>query len=322
MKVDIKQLLQKPKDFINKLSSRFSEKQKLIASRTFFVICLCVFVFSVYKIIDNYADYARSAEINDRMRDIYKAANADTEPDPTLEPTENTPEATNPPQPTESPEADTVDMEPEVPGEEDPVDYKTLPYEDVKLPRESFSELLKVNKDIVGWIKIGKTRVFYPVVQAKNNEYYLTRSIYHKRIKNGTIFADYRNNMVDLDQNTILYGHNMHDYSMFGDLLFYLEKWFFDKNRFVTFETLYEDMKWEVFSVYQTDTDFNYLITNFKTPQEYKNFLEIIQSKSVFETNVKLTSDDKILTLSTCKKDRRFKDGRLVVHAKLVKVSK
>jgi sortase B len=180
-----------------------------------------------------------------------------------------------------------------------------------------YQPLLEINEDVVGWIKIPNTSIDYPVLQANDNEYYLNRDIYRKKNRAGSIFMDYRIKLDGRDKHIILYGHHMRDGTMFKDLIKYKNKDFFYKNNVIQFDTLYEEIKWEVFSVYITGTDFNYIKTRFNTPAEYENFLTTIKNKSLFPTDVVLTANDQILTLSTCTYE--YDDARFVVHARRVK---
>ena len=79
----------------------------------------------------------------------------------------------------------------------------------------NFSELEQVNTDVVGWIKVNGTEIDYPFVQTSDNSYYLTHSFSKEYNKSGWIFLDYRNNINELSQNTIIYGHSRYDSSMF-----------------------------------------------------------------------------------------------------------
>jgi sortase B len=179
-----------------------------------------------------------------------------------------------------------------------------------------FKPLLEINKEVVGWINIPDTHIDYPVLQAGDNEYYLNHDINGNKSLFGSIFMDFRNNINGSDSNIILYGHNMKNGSMFHDLVYYKDQQFFEKHPIIFFDTLYEEEKWEIFSVYVTNVKFNYLITNFKTVEEQQKYLNIIKDKSLFKKDITLTKDDKILTLSTCSYE--FKNARLVVQAKLV----
>ena len=81
-----------------------------------------------------------------------------------------------------------------------------------------FGELKKKNEDVVAWIKVNNTKIEYPVVKSKNNDYYLNHSLDKSYNIAGWIFADYRNNFNGEDKNIIVYGHNRRDGSMFGSL--------------------------------------------------------------------------------------------------------
>jgi sortase B len=180
-----------------------------------------------------------------------------------------------------------------------------------------FNDLVKQNKDIVGWIKINNTKIDYPVTQADNNEFYLAYDV--NKIKNaaGSIFMDYRNQVGSLNRNIIVYGHDMNNGSMFADLLSYESKWNFDNKSIIAFDTLYADGKWKIFSAYTTNFQFDYIKTDFRSTEEYMAFLDTIKAKSIHKSDVELTGDDTILTLSTC--SYAFDDARFVVHAKLIK---
>ena len=179
---------------------------------------------------------------------------------------------------------------------------------------KKYSSLLEINDEIVGWIRINNTKVDYPVVKGMDNEFYLNSNINKEPFKAGSIFMDFRNEGKGLEPHTIVYGHHMKDGSMFGDLMKYKERSFLIENRYIQFNTLYEDIKWEIFSAYITDTGFDYLITEFSNKEDYIAFLESITTKSYMNLGTEVSVEDKILTLSTCTYE--FKDARFVVHAK------
>ncbi|MPW24268.1 class B sortase [Alkalibaculum sp. M08DMB] len=179
-----------------------------------------------------------------------------------------------------------------------------------------FKPFLELNSDVVGWVKIQDTKIDYPVLQGKDNEYYLSRNITKETARAGSIFMDYRNEKDGEDRNTILYGHHMKDGSMFKALMGYKEKDFFIKHPGIEFDTLKKNWKWEIFSVYITDTKFDYIRTDFATEKEYEGFLKEIKERSLYDTGVKVMKEDKILTLSTCTYE--FDNARFTVHAKLV----
>ena len=82
----------------------------------------------------------------------------------------------------------------------------------------NFTELLKKNPDTVGWIKVDGTKVNYPIVQAEDNDYYLSHAFNKRSNAGGWVFADYRVDFKDFGRNTIIYGHNMNNKTMFGSI--------------------------------------------------------------------------------------------------------
>lgn len=180
-----------------------------------------------------------------------------------------------------------------------------------------FSELKKINRDTVGWIKVNNTKIDYPVVQASDNDYYLNRDFYKKSNVYGWVFMDFRNKSSILDQNTIIYGHQDRHGLMFTTLNEALKpSWYKNSdNHIIELNTPGKLYRFKIFSVYITDPVTDYLVTNFNNKDRYTNFLNKLTKKSIYNFGVKLDSTDKILTLSTCY------DGpnkRVVVHAKLI----
>lgn len=196
------------------------------------------------------------------------------------------------------------------------VDYTKVPY-----MTTDFSKLLQTNSQTVGWIRMNGTRINYPLVQATDNDYYLKHSFNKKESSAGWVFADFRNDMQRFDKNTIIYGHNRLDESMFGSLNYCLDKWWYENpsNHVVRLNTLYDQTVWEVFSVYVIPTENYYIKTQFTNNNDFLNFAKEMQARSQIKafSKVTLNADDKILTFSTCKGINSTK--RLVVHAKLIK---
>ena len=179
-----------------------------------------------------------------------------------------------------------------------------------------FDKLKKDNNDTKGWIQVNNTNINYPVVQYRNNDYYLTHSFDKKYTDAGWVFLDYRNNIDDFDKNTIIYGHARLDRTMFGTLKNILKKdWYTNKNnQIIKLYTLNEYTEWQVFSVYHIETE-NYYITTEFTNDEFKKFIKVLKNRSIYNFNVEVNENDKILTLSTC----HLKNEKIVLHAKLIK---
>ena len=188
----------------------------------------------------------------------------------------------------------------------------------LRFPRDCFAGVLAENDDIVGRISMDALNINYLVTQATDNDYYLHMGYDRKKSSSGAIFLDYRCN-IDLDSlkgHYILYGHNMKNGMMFHNLMQFKDELFFYNNRIIRFDTLYEDLNWEVFSAYVTDTAFYFIDTAFKDDADWLSFLHTIQEKSLFPTNAELSADDVVLTLCTCTYE--FDDARFVIHARLV----
>lgn len=178
-------------------------------------------------------------------------------------------------------------------------------------------EAAAINNEVVGWIRIAGTAIDYPVVQAQDNKYYLTRDAQKKNNKAGAIFLDYRCDAVSLQRNNILYGHHMKDGSMFASITQYKDKEYLQAHRIIEYFTTDGLVKWEVFSAYVTSTSFYYIQTDFPSEKAYSGFLDLVQAKSLVANDTVLSAEDDILTLSTCTYE--FENARFVVHARRVK---
>ncbi len=177
-----------------------------------------------------------------------------------------------------------------------------------------FSNLLKENNEVVGWIKVDGTNINYPILKHNDNSYYLNHSFDKTSNNAGWIFMDYRNNLFN-DYNTIIYGHGRVDGTMFGTLKNTISNEYLNSNnKFVKIASLDNSYIYEVFSVYRIAETDDYIKTNFDNKNDYMRFLNILKNRSLNNYNVEVNSDDKIITLSTCYNSRE----RLVLHAKLI----
>ena len=176
--------------------------------------------------------------------------------------------------------------------------------------------LKKINSEVVGWITVNNTNINYPIVQHDDNSYYLSHSIDQSKNRGGWIFMDYRNNSRNLNRNTIIYGHDRADKSMFATLKNVLkEEWYTNKeNQNFTLWTTNKKYDLQVFSVYKIPTTTDYLQTDFSTLEDYQVFLNLITDRSIYDFQARPSTTDKIVTLSSC-----FNDYiKVVLHAKIV----
>lgn len=189
-------------------------------------------------------------------------------------------------------------------------------YKDVSMLDVNFNKLLKQNKDTKGWIKVEGTNVNYPFVQSADNEYYLKHSYDNTYNKKGWVFLDYRNDMDNLDKNTILYAHGLMNNAMFGSLRRTVKQdWAENKNnRIIKISTPSSMLLFEVFSSYTIEPESYYITSEFSGDEEFSTFIDTIKSRSFYDYNTSVSIDDKILTLSSCYDNKK----RMVLHAKLI----
>ena len=206
----------------------------------------------------------------------------------------------------------TENIEQEQPTES--TDYININYINVNL-----DYYISKNNETVGWIQVNGTNINYPIVQHEDNNFYLEHDFYKRKTNNGWIFADYRDNFEYLNNNTIIYGHNLINRTMFGQVPYMLNKKWFNKknNNYIKLSTKTTNSIWQIFSVYKTAPTTDYLQSNFNSIESYEKFLNTLKEKSIKNFEVELNYTDKIITLSTCD-DTGTK--RVAVHAKLIKI--
>lgn len=196
----------------------------------------------------------------------------------------------------------------------------------------NFEEMLKLNPGFVGWINVPNTSISLPVVKYSNNSYYLTHDFYKKYDRRGTVFMDYRNDPVNLDASTILYGHNCYDGTMFSELEKYQDIEFYKSSPVIEFSTEKGKCKWKVYAVFITNAKaeedngyiFNYIYP-YMDGENFDGFINEVNKRRLYIPDVDINDDDNMLILSTCirsldiynKGKRTYKaDSRLVVLAR------
>ena len=188
----------------------------------------------------------------------------------------------------------------------------------MKLIDVNFDSLKKTNSDTVAWLFVGGTNVNYPVVQTSDNDYYLNHSFDKTKNSGGWLFMDYRNSKDDYGRNTIIYGHNMKNQTMFGTLKNLLSRSWYntEDNRIIKMSSEKYNTLWQIYSVYTLETTSDYIQTEFASDEEYQTFIDLVKGRSIADFNTTVTTSDKTLTLSTCHGSAK----KLVVHAKLIKI--
>lgn len=257
------------------------EKNKLIIAKIILILFSIVFFFSLYQIIVWCLDNSATNRMIDELQDIASIRDV------------------------------TVSTTTEV--------LDRTRYYDEALLSVDFTNLLEKNGDVIGWIQIPGTNINYPFVQYSNNSYYLTHSFDKSYNLAGWLFLDYRNEIDPIDMNTIIYAHGRVDGTMFGSLKNVLEKEWLDKEKYIIkISTLTYNYMFEIFSAYHIPTTNDYLTANFSSKSEYEEFLKKIKNRSMIRLNTKVTTENKIITLSTCYNNYE----KMVVHGKLIKQEK
>lgn len=179
-----------------------------------------------------------------------------------------------------------------------------------------FTKLKEKNGDTVAWLKVNGTDIEYTVVKSNDNSYYLNHNFEQEHNQAGWIFADFRNKLDGTDKNIVIYGHNRRDGSMFGSLKNILNADWYEnvENRKVTLITENENCTYEVFSIYQIESEEYYITTNFEEV-DFLKYIDVVKKRSIKDFNIEVTEEDNILTLSTCGNNSKY---RVVLHAKKI----
>ena len=274
------------------------------------MICVGVFVYAAYNVVSRLVSYNVSEATYDEIREIFNAEFDDEAYLVSMKPAYMD---------TPSPEVLSI-IGAELPKVVRP--EASDQFSDSSRLQMKISRLQGRNADVVGWIDIAGTKVEYPLVQGEDNEYYLRQNADKKYDYAGSIFLDYRlKTSLQSNRNSVIYGHNMIDRSMFGDLprLRWNRDMFLNTPIIIyTGDCIYE---YEMFSFYQTVSSNNYWDISFSSDREWLAFIRDLYSRSwhVKELAVPLSAKDTIITLSTCTNGAQ--DGRYAVHARLVKVT-
>lgn len=224
--------------------------------------------------------------------------------------------------------AQMVDSAKKNPVQTEPVQTQpsgTDPQETVPETREvlePYREVYDMNRDTVGWIKIDGTVVNYPVMQTSedNRDYYLRRNYYqeYEQYGAGSIYAREECDVFTPSDNVTLYGHNMHNGSMFHCLLDYENKKTWEENNLISFDTIYEYHTYQIFAVFKTtatlDEGFAYhRMENAANKEEFDAFVAKCKELAFYDTGITPAYGDKLLCLSTCEYTQE--NGRFVVAA-------
>lgn len=182
-----------------------------------------------------------------------------------------------------------------------------------------FEKLKEINSEVVAWIRFEEpSQISYPVVKGPDNSKYLKTTFEGNTNAAGTLFVDVDNSGDFTDRNTFIYGHNMKNGSMFGQLRKYKNKDFGKEHPyFYIYTPDGKETTYQVFAVSVVkDTSESYRKW-YNTDEEFLDYIKYIRSIAGYKTDVEVGVDSKIVSLSTC--TNVSEDERLLVHG--VKVS-
>ena len=228
------------------------------------VAALCVFVFSAYNLIKIFLSYKEGTDEYNELRQY------------------------------------TVQVTPE-PSKEAPDENGGEP-EPVRAPLTvDFASLQAINPDVKGWLYIEALDISYPIVQGEDNEEYLHTTYEGNSNYAGSIFVDYQNNDNFSDCNTIVYGHNMKNQSMFGKLKQFKEQEKYKDSVYFWILTPEGDYRYQAFSAFYTDA-ISDAYTLFSGPGEsFTQYQADMAARSEVPLEVPpMDQNSKIVTLSTC----------------------
>lgn len=185
-----------------------------------------------------------------------------------------------------------------------------------------FEQLTEINSDLYAWIRIPGTVIDYPIGQrAGNDVYYLSHDMYREPRSAGCIFTQDCNSKDFTDPNTVIYGHNMRNETMFQNLHLFSDPTFFEEHPYVYIYTPDRVLAYKVFAAYSYDDRHIMNSFDFDDPEVFGAYLDEVFHVRSMEKNLRedmtVTTQDRIITLSTC--NRGEKDTRYLVQAVLIK---
>ena len=184
-----------------------------------------------------------------------------------------------------------IEMEPEKELAELPIDFEGLK---------------AINPEIYAWIRVPDTKIDYPILQHEGEDqgYYLTRDIYGENSQAGSIYTEHYNRKDFTDPNTVLYGHNMKNGSMFHNVRYFAEREYFDEHEDLYIYVPGKILKYQIIACYEYDDRHLLGSFDFSDEEVFAEYLEeIMNPRSMYtmvRDGVELTTENRIITLSTC----------------------
>lgn len=247
--------------------------------RALALVLAVLFLGSGWLLLRQVTGYARSETAHEQARELSGTASEEAAQKPV--------ELLEPP----SPLAEAPDGQPVQEPLEEELQF---------LLETDLSALRQINEDVLGWICIPDTPLSYPLLQAEDNQTYLTKAWDGTYNSGGSVFLECKSSPDLSDFNTIVYGHRMKNGSIFGSLRYYDQQAYLESHPCVYIVTDGDVRRYEIFSAYEAPVDSNTYRLYIEDEETKRTALEFFVSSSVLESERTPTVDDQILTLSTC----------------------
>ena len=184
----------------------------------------------------------------------------------------------------------------------------------------SFEELLAINPDVRAWVSLDNTSIDHPILQGETNLSYINTDVYGEFALAGSIFMDTRSDGEFHDQYSLIYGHDMVEGRMFGDLSLYKNEAFFNQNS--TGELILPDRSYQltIYAVLVLQSSDGMIFNPDLHKDGLSNLIEYTEENALYirpemTEKLKQTADSElqILSLTTCSAE--FTDARTIILA-------
>lgn len=306
-------------------------KKKKRVSRICNTIIICASVLlavSAFMIIRAQMDYREIDEVNEELREEFEPVKKPYTPKEPTAPTSDEPsEAASSAEASGESSEHTPVIPPEHPSDDHGEETSDVTSEPAKEPdkkqeqpvvaNESVVRLQKKYKDVVGWLMIDDTNISNPYVKSKDNKDYVRTGLNGKHLTAGTLFLD-MDSVSDFSSfNSLIYGHNMRNGSMFGDLDYFEKKTYFENHKTGTVFLADKTYHLDIFAfLVIKSTDRNIYNCNIVTAEERQAFLDYVKTNARRYRDIGVSINDTILTLSTCSYE--FDNARCVLICRAI----
>ena len=300
---------------------------RIYVFRGFLIVIIAAMAICMYKMIEIHNIYVHEEQTNETMAEFApldtvdylepkesekQAVKSEDEKQPEEQEQEQEQEPSDPETEEPKPVEQTEEPKPATP---DPLDMNRYHPEAISGSNPSILEAQNnINEDITAWLRVPDTKIDYPVLHGTDNSFYLNHNVQKKPANAGSIFIDSRNNKGFIDFNTIIYGHNMINGSMFGDLLKFNDSSYFSNNPTARLFLPDATYNLEIFAFMNIKQD-DRIIYGSAPSADFTEFFEYVRTNALYYRDVGLSDQDRIVTLSTCASD--LADARMVLLAKL-----